>query len=193
MAQLKMYRFPGTPYKDCELPEGYSISNYKDESDKEAWVEICKNGLVGDDATTKDFDNAITSREDINLYTDVFFLDYLGEHVGTVTAYLNKEENIGDMHMVSIRTDFRGRGLSKFLNIITCKRLDGTGCRYTVLTTDDWRKGAVKGYLNYGFHPVEYDEGMQERWEVLLGELGIDSVMMLYEDATEYKMLYAEK
>ena len=29
MAQLKMYRLAGMPFKDYDLPEGYSISKYK--------------------------------------------------------------------------------------------------------------------------------------------------------------------
>ena len=50
MAQLKMYWLKGTPIADYELPEGYSIVNYKEcLEDKAAWVDCCKNGLVGDD------------------------------------------------------------------------------------------------------------------------------------------------
>ena len=51
MAQLKMYWLKGTPVADLTLPEGYSIVNYKDEADKMAWIECCKNGLVGDIST----------------------------------------------------------------------------------------------------------------------------------------------
>ena len=50
MAQLKMYRFANTPYKEAPLPEGYTISAYETEADKMAWVECCKKGLVADDA-----------------------------------------------------------------------------------------------------------------------------------------------
>ena len=54
------------------------------------------------------------------------------------------------------------------------------------LTTDEWRKGAVKSYLSEGFIPVEYAEGedMKGRWEWMLCELGVDSVDMVYEDRT---------
>lgn len=190
MAQLKMYWFPGTPVNEVPLPEGYSVSNYKCDADKIAWCECCKNGLVDDDADENTFDDRILSRKDVDKYRDVFFIDYNGEHIGTVTAYKHKAENTGDMHMVGIRTDFRGRGLAKYLNFITVKKLEAEGVRFISLTTDEWRKGAVKSYLSGGFLPVEYDEGMQERWEAVLEEYGIDSVQMVYEDGTLYKMIY---
>lgn len=190
MAQLKMYWIPGTPIAKYELPEGYSISNYRTDADKLAWCECCKNGLVGDDADEKSFDDSIGNRSDINVYEDVFFIDFGGEHVGTVTAFVHAASNTGDMHMVGIRSDFRGKGLSKFLSMITLKHLDGRGLKYVSLTTDEWRKAAVKGYLSAGFLPVEYAYGMQDRWEAVLEEYGIESVQMLYEDSTPYKVIY---
>lgn len=190
MAQLKMYWLPGTSYDEEPLPEGYSVSNYKCDEDMLAWCECCKNGLIGDDEGIQAFINTISSRDDINIYEDVFFLDYNGEHIGTVTAYVDKEDSAGDMHMVGIRKDFRGRGLAKYLNYITFNHLKDKNISYIFLTTDEWRKGAVKSYLNGGFLPVEYDEGMEERWCSVLDEYGIDSVQMLYEDATPYKVIY---
>lgn len=190
MAQLKMYRFYGTPINEVPLPEGYSISNYKCEADKLAWCECCKNGLVADDADENTFDDRITKDENINIYEDVFFLDYLGEHIGTVTAFVHKKDNTGDMHMVGIRTDFRGRGLAKYLTFITAKKMDAAGVKWTELTTDEWRKGAVKSYLTGGFKPVEYDEGMPERWAAVLEDYGIESVEMVNEDGTFFRTVH---
>ncbi len=189
MAQLKMYWFPDTPISDPPLPEGYSLSNYKTEADKLAWVECCKNGLVGDDATAAAFDDSITSWEEIDLEKDVFYLDHNGEHIGTITAFVRKD-NVGDVHMVGIRTDYRGKGLSKYMMAAAQKHLRDKGVKYALLTTDEWRKGAVKGYLTAGFLPVEYDVGMELRWRAVLEDYGIDSVQMLYEDATPYKTIY---
>ena len=44
------------------------------------------------------------------------------------------------------------------------------------LTTDEWRKPAIKNYLTAGFHPVEYDVGMPERWAGVFAEMGIEPV-----------------
>lgn len=192
MAQLKMYWLPGTPINKVPLPEGYTISNYKTEADKLAWCECCKNGLVADDADESTFDDRVGNNENIDVYKDVFFIDHNGEHIGTVTAFVEKD-NTGDMHMVGIRTDYRGRGLAKYLNFITTEKLSAQGVRYISLTTDEWRKGAVKSYLTGGFLPVEYDTGMEERWAAVLADYGIESVQMLNEDATPYKIIYAAK
>ena len=118
MAQLKMYRLPAEPVKKLTLPDGYTVSNYQKQEDKLAWCEICKNGLVSDDADEHSFDNSITSNPDIKLTEDVFFIDHNGEHIGTVTAYLDTDDMVGQVHMVGIRTDYRGRGLGKYLNNI---------------------------------------------------------------------------
>ncbi len=189
MAQLKMYRLPGTAYDDYELPDGYSVSKYKNEKDKTDWVECCKNGLVGDDADEKAFDRAITDNENIDVFNDVFFLDYKGEHIGTVTFFVY-EKNIGDMHMVGIRNDFRGRGLAKYLSLIVIKEMESRGVKYALLTTDEWRKGAVKSYLSAGFLPVKYDRGMIPRWEAVLEDYKIDSVLMLRNNAKPFRVIY---
>ncbi|MBO4894905.1 MAG: GNAT family N-acetyltransferase [Clostridia bacterium] len=188
MSQLKMYWFPGTPIQEYELPEGYSFSKYKHIADRDAWVEICKNGLVGEGLEGfRRFGDDVIGRVDIDPERDIFFLDYKGEHIGTVTAFVHADDNTGDVHMVSIRTDFRRKGLSKYLTMVALKHLSQYDIKFAHLTTNEWRKAAVTGYLNAGFKPVEYDIGMEERWAQVLEERNIDSVEMYYEDGTFYK------
>lgn len=189
MAQLKMYWLPGTKIESFDLPDGYAISNYQTEEDKLAWCECCRNGLIADDAGVEAFDRAILGRKDVCPERDVFFLDHAGQHIGTVTAYVHRDENIGDMHMVAIRTDHRGRGLAKYLNMITLEHLKDTGIRYIALTTDEWRKGAIKSYVRGGFCPVEYDTGMEDRWLKVMRDLGIAKLQMLDNDGNPYKLL----
>lgn len=190
MAQLKMYRPLNEPIDHFPLPEGYSFSCFKTDCDKLAWCECCKNGLIGDESDESTFYDRIGKDPHINAYDDVFFLDFNGEHIGTTTAFITDDKRIGDMHMVGIRTDFRGKGLSKYLCEITLRHLKEKGAEFVVLTTDEWRKGAVKSYLSAGFLPVEYDVGMQERWEKVLEEYRIDSVRMLNNDLTPFKTIY---
>ena len=193
MAQLKMFRVKGTPFTDPGVPEGYSLSTYKDESDKMAWVRCCQKGLVGDDADENTFDDRITFHDDINMATDVIFLDHNGEHVGTITAIRHPRENVGEIHMVGIREDYRGRGLGKYLNAAGVKTLIADGVDYMELTTDEWRRSAVKSYLDAGFLPVEYDTGMRERWEAVLTSHSIPGpVEMIREDLSHFCDLYAK-
>ncbi|HHU83885.1 MAG TPA: GNAT family N-acetyltransferase [Clostridiales bacterium] len=187
MAQLKMYRFPGGEIPEHELPEGYSFSNFKGIEDIDDWAKICDNGLCEYSTGPVRFVEDVLGRKDVKPYEDIFFLDYLGEHIGTVTAFVHADKNIGNVHMVAIRTDFRGKGLGKYLNMIAVKHLFSKDIKWAYLSTDEWRKAAVKSYLNAGFRPVEYDIGMEERWAAVLEEYDIDSVEMYYEDGTFYK------
>ena len=189
-AQLKMYWLPDTPIKPLELPEGYSFSHFDPAKDIHEWHNCILNGLCDGISDEQAYQNEIINFHDIVPEEDIWFLDYNGEHIGTVTAFVYKESNIGDMHMVGIRTDFRGRGLAKYLSYITCKTLKAKGVRFISLTTGEGRKAALKSYLTAGFLPVEYDEGMQERWENVLAMYDMDSIQMLNEDGTPYKMIY---
>lgn len=191
MAQLKMYRFMSVPFECPELPEGYSFSTFSDDSDRMEWVECCRNGLVADDADKKAFYDAIESRKGVDIYKDCYFLDYNGKHIGTVTCNMDEDGRAGEMHMVGIRTEFRGKGLSKYLTKICLDGFREHGVEYVHLTTDEWRKGGVKTYLSGGFLPVLYDTGMEERWAAVLKEYGIPEVEMLNDDTTFYKILKA--
>ena len=193
MAQLKMYWFPGTEIETFELPEGYSFSNYKDEKDIDAWIKICQNGLCSDDydEAVNCFNGAILGRQpDLNPYEDLFFLDYKGEHVGTITSYLHSEDNTGDLHMVAIRTDYRGKGLGKYMNSRALQHIAAKNPVFVHLTTDEWRKAAVRSYLRAGFKPVKYDVGMIKRWEAELEVVGVDSVDMYNNKGKFYKTIY---
>lgn len=190
MAQLKMYFLPGTPIRDLALPEGYTVSGYNGEEDKLAWCECCRQGLIDDDAGVEAFDDRILGKEDINPSTDLFFIDHNGKHIATIAAIYHPEKKIGEVHMVGMLTEYRGKGLGKHLNNIALERLSGEDYKYIFLTTDEWRKGAVKSYLSSGFVPVEYDINMEYRWSQVLEEYGIDSVDMVYEDATPFRKIY---
>lgn len=185
MAQLKMIWKRKKPEK-VVLPEGFSVVKFKDDSDIKPWLEICKNGLAADDATQEKFYEKITMHEDTSAPRDLFFIDFANEHIATVTAVFHPEKNVGEVHMVSVRTDMRGRGLGNALCLIALNKLYDNGCEYAFLTTDEWRKAAVKSYLTNGFLPVEYDTGMYERWQAVMREYGIDELEMLNEDASTF-------
>ncbi len=51
---------------------------------------------------------------------------------------------------------------------------------------------AVRSYLRAGFFPVEYDEGMPERWEKLLRELNIKNVEMVDINGNTVRILNKE-
>lgn len=193
MAQLKMYWFTDNLLEELVLPEGYSFSHYSEnnrEADIRDWNECIKTWDESDISDEQRFTNEIFNFKDIVPEKDVWFLDYNGEHIGTATSFIFGETGIGDMHWVGIKESFRGKGLAKYLSWIVQKTLKERGAPFVSLTTNEWRVSAVKSYLTAGFLPVEYDEGMQERWEKVLDTYGIEKIQMVNEDGTPYKIIY---
>ncbi len=172
-----------------DLPEGYYFENYQCEEDKLSWCDCCREGrLIDESKGTGSFDESILGIKEIDPYKDVFFLKYNGKAAGTITAFV-KSDGTGGVHMVGICPEFRGKGLAKYLLAAAKIKLRNDGVKYAFLTTDEFRKSAVKSYLTAGFLPVDYDVGMQDRWEAVLEEYKIESVQMLYEDLTPYQVI----
>ena len=188
--QLKLIFFPVK--KEITLPEGYSITLYNgSEKDMEDWVECCRNGLAGPDDDKIKFMRSICCRNDVDLYTDVFFIEHEGEKIATITAIDKTDNGMGYIHMVAIREDYRGKGLGKILNQIAINKLADNKVRIGYLTTDDWRKAACRSYLKSGMYPVNHDEDMPERWSALLKEFGMDKIQMLKETGEPDIVVYA--
>ena len=192
MKQLKMCRIMFGPVDRYDLPDGYSICRYSGEEDKTAWVECCRGGrLIDESKGVKAFDDSITCITEIDPYKDVFFLRRDGVIIGTATAFV-RSDGAGDLHMVGIRADHRGKGLCRYLLSAALCKLKKDGAEYTYLTTDEFRKSAIKSYLTSGFLPVDHDTDMKERWAKVIYGLGIKSVAMLGTDPSVSSTLYAK-
>ena len=194
MAQLKMYRMMDRPFEEPELPEGYSYGTFDPEKDIHAWCECLRGGNLIEGRTDEEaYRDEIVNFKDIDPARDIQFLDYNGEHIGTATCFTWSHNGHGDMHQVGIRSDFRGKGLAKYLSFIVLKKTKERGVKILELTTGEGRPAAVRSYLAAGFQPVEYDYRMQERWEAFMRDWKIPTLDMLYEDGTPYKTIYADK
>lgn len=194
MSQLKMYRLFDTPIEELTLPEGYSFSHFVPGKDEHAWCECLRGGALIDGRSDEQaYRDEIINFHDIVPENDIMFLDYNGEHIGTATGFIYKESNMGDMHQVGIRADFRGRGLGKYLCYIVLKNLKERNAKFVALTTGESRVPAVKSYLNAGFLPVEYAEGMIDRWIYVLDMFNMENIQVLNEDGTPYKVIYGTK
>ena len=184
MRQLMMYHTLGE-IRTIGIPEGFFIRNWKP-GEEEAWLEICRCGLCGPDAGMDVWNGAILGRENLNPGTDTFFVcrSETGEPVATITGYV-RPDGVGDIHMVACKYDARGHGIGEAMLSHAMRKLKeempGEG-RLVELTTDDFRVPAVVGYLRGGFHPVLYDEGMEERWRTLCTLIGMHGIEMLDEE-----------
>ena len=188
MKQLKMYWKP-VPTEFPTLPEGWNVRTYNgSEADAQAWVDCCRSGLLGRADGVEAFTNCIVNAEGYSPDA-VYFLEWDGVPVATITALLNGEK-IGHAHYVGAKPEARGMGVGGWLNAIVQADLWRRGCVKAYLTTDEYRVPAIKSYLNAGFLPVEYDVEMEQRWGGLLRVLDRPNVPMVDEDGNVLRILY---
>lgn len=183
MHQLKMYHLMDN-IPDIAVPEGFTVRKYR-QGEEMDWVRICKNGLLGKNATITDWNNAILGMSTLDPERDVVFVCDINDYpVATIAAFIHEDGN-GDIHMVASEQNVRGHGIGAFMLSYAMKQLKERmePGHYTHLTTDDWRLPAIVGYLRGGFHPVLYDVKMQERWSKVCREVNIHGIEMLDDSA----------
>ena len=160
----------------CDLPEiatatAYAVRTYCP-GDEAAWCRIME-GNVGSNWTLQ------KCRE--NLLWDsrfrakkLFFITYEDDPIASACAWRadGQSPDIGEVHMVAVLPDHRGRGLGHLLNALVLHRLKSLGYQKAHLKTDDWRLPAIKTYLAAGFQPLNTHESHPERWEAIFMKLG---------------------
>ena len=190
MKQLKMVRFFDVPVECPPLPEGVCVSRFASEADVHAWCECLRGGALIEGRSDADaFRQEILERPGIVPGRDVFFLDCRGEHIGTATGFLFPGTDIGDLHQVGIRADHRGKGLAKHLCAAVLLSLRERGARFVSLTTDEFRRPAIRAYVAAGFRPVDWAPDMEGRWLAVMDDLGIDTLPLLRDDGTFLRTL----
>lgn len=195
MSQLKMYKY----IEPCECEESFNGFTYRsyngEQSDRDAWHEICKDGALFDGEGNY-FERYLTQQPGYRQDLVFFVLD--GERPVATITILDKqikqqmyyrEETIGYVHMVAVHPDYAGRGLGGYLNRIALAALYRIGCQGAYLTTDEFRVPAIKSYLRIGFRPVLSEEGMEERWTAWLSEHGYEDVLVTDENYVLQKRL----
>lgn len=187
MKQLLMYhKMDKISQPSRQLPEGYTLRAYRPGiGDEEAWVEITKSGIINPASTVDAFYRSIANRPGVNPEEDTFFVCRPdGTPGASLTAFVRPDGN-GEIHMVTAMADMRGFGVGQIMLIHGMnhlKELMKDSGKVTLLTTDDWRLPAIVGYLREGFHPVIYDENMEERWRKVAWEIKMHGIEFLDEE-----------
>jgi len=78
----------------------------------------------------------------------------------------------GELGWVAGDPEHRGRRLGAVVCAAVVARLIDAGYRRVYLKTDDGRLPAIKTYLDLGFEPLPFADGMEERWKVVEKALG---------------------
>ncbi len=190
MKQLKM-RITATDKSEPELPAGFIVRAADDSSvaDRQAWVDICKNGLLPENADIQMYEDVLIKHEGYKA-GDTFFVINTSDRrpVATVTT-ICLPGNEGYVHMVAAREEARGKGIGNFLSDFAVYNLICQGRTNIWLTTDDFRVSAIRSYLRSGFRPVDCDTDMEERWLAWVEKYGYNDVEFLDEKGTVIKYL----
>ncbi len=179
------------------FPEGYTVEVYNgDPRQKEEFFRLW-NGRYGSEKEVNDmFYREFENYHDCKPKKDVHFVKFGDEYVGTITAIHHPFGNLGYVHMVAIREDFRGKHLSRPLNYIAMKKIYEDGSKRAYLTTNDWRQNAIRSYIKAGFLPLQNGTSGAEkkemiaRWKKIYEELDLGELQML---DRRYKLIPKEK
>lgn len=197
MSSLKMYNFnPSVRRK--KLPEGFSVVRFKDEKDIAAWVEICSDGLIAPETAYERFRCELIDIDGPNPYRDTFFIEKDGKKIATYTVVPNMwSTGMGYIHMVAVKSEYRGLGLGSFIADDSIAKLLEIGTKKIFLLTGDARIPALSTYIKAGFLPVNYidDEGkdMVERWQKVVNTLKLSSLSLLNDDGSPMCELHCQE
>lgn len=183
MSSLKMYNF--NPHiRGLSLPEGFSVTKFGGEEDIASWVEICSDGLIDPLTGFERFQNELIDIDGPDPYRDTYFIEKDGEKIATYTVVPDMwSTGMGYIHMVAVKTRFRGMGLGSFIADDSISRLMDMGKDRIFLLTGDARLPAVMTYLKAGFLPVNYidEDGkdMLGRWQKIADTLALSDLGIL--------------
>ena len=110
-----MYNF-NPKVRGKALPEGFTVTKYKGEEDIPAWCEICSDGLADPATAEERFYNELTKLDGPNPLRDTYFIEKDGKKIATYTVVPNMwSTGMGYIHMVAVKSEYRGLGLGSFI------------------------------------------------------------------------------
>ena len=113
----------------------------------------------------------------------IFIVEYAGELIGTSAAWVQDyDPGVGYLHMVAVLPEFRGHGLGCILTVAAIQYSRNEGFTEQRLYTDDYRTGAIRLYLDLGYHPLISDDTHQERWQNLAVTLNRPNTLAQMQD-----------
>jgi len=163
--QLKMRRLHYKGLPDLALPAGYRLRTYRP-GDEAAWADIINRAGQLGEYTPEKVRDALTGQDRFHAEGLVFIETHAGEAVATACAWLNRADDwrAGQVHMVAVVPEHQGKRLSYWASVAVCRVFERWGVPQVFLLTDEFRKAAVKVYLNLSFRPVIRSKDHYDRW-----------------------------
>lgn len=157
------------------LPPGYGFRTYRP-GDEAGWAELMNTGSMGIWTVERTIAE-LTNRPRPQFEPEGLFLitaEQPERIVGSACAWLRDpvEREAGILHMVCVLPEHRGKRLSYAVCLAVLHRFRERGFRRVSLSTNDWRLGAVKVYLELGFQPLYQHPMHPQQWQEVVQKLG---------------------
>ncbi len=149
------------------LPNHFSLRWYQP-GDEAHWLRIHQLADLENKITPELFGQKFGSDATELARRQCYLISPEGEVFGTATAWYDDNfggRKFGRVHYVAILQHFQGRGLSKPLMTIVCRRLHELGHQRAYLTTSTTRLPAIRLYLGFGFLPLKRNAEEAKSWE----------------------------
>lgn len=172
--QLEMQRDTLQDLPEIRVPEGYGLRTYRS-GDEAGWCAIME-GNVGRDWTPELCREKLVN--DPRFHPEsLYFATIDSRLVGSACAWSRDltERIVGEVHMVAVLENQRGKGLGHLVNAAVLHRLKDLGYRQAHLLTDDWRIPAIKSYLTAGFRPLHTHDSHARRWKDIFSRIGFEN------------------
>lgn len=195
MAQLKMIWRPQTCPSSpvtVKLKDGYQIRPLAEDM-IDSWCETSLELTGGDKWSRDEFISRMLFSPPLTLSPKHIFCvveTATGRMVGTASACLDGTKKYGNLHMVTVRPDFKGLGLGKAICSAAVNTFIENQVGEADLSTDDFRIPAIAIYLSLGFRPFLYDDDMYGRWKTILSGMGWKSKVEAYSPDKSIAVMY---
>jgi GNAT superfamily N-acetyltransferase len=175
--QLRMVRpnLAGLPAVDA--PAGYVLRTYRP-GDESSWAAMMSSPQgIGIGWTIERVRDKLLLQPQFEPACLFFVVDVAGGRpVATATAWRVRpdDRDVGHLHMVAARPEYRGRGLGRLVCLAVLRYLHDRGFSSAALTTDDWRLPAISTYLGLGFVPDYWEDQASDqmaRWSDVFAKL----------------------
>ncbi len=160
-----------------ELPVGYTLRHYRDE-DADAYCDLVN--IDGwEDAGWRCNEKTLHLLL-VRALPASFFLVEAGDGTLVATALARHRPDAdsydfpfgGELSLVFVHPEHRRRGLGRAVTAAVTARLIEIGYQNIYLNVMDERLPAIRLYLELGFVPFLYEDGMSETWQEICCDLG---------------------
>ena len=153
--------------------EGVELKGYSEHLEKGCINLLNSIGSLGFWNQRRFRDELLSTAE--NPAKDIFILVEANSIVGlTVLHKRSLSNNCAEIGYVAVKPENRGKKLGYNLLLHVLAQMKNRNIDYGYLKTDSFRLGAIKTYLNTGFHPYIRNDNERKRWQKALDKLGMN-------------------